>query len=386
MIKRDIFQTRPRMIVAPDNDATGKWPIVLFSPGAGQNPDYADLTTVDMLFDNGSPLAWARDGALNGQKDFTTGSTYNFLAVGLQGKNRICAQPWEMDACLTDLLAKFPQADASCILVGGLSAGGQVTWQFAGSPYGKRAILAVPMSTPGVGNIDLSLSPKVWAFHGTSDVDPTAFKNSVDYVNGVNVVKSGWAHLTPYAGGHGNWATYFNPNYTEKICTELPAMNIYQAALAMRSQKFLFTTSGTGSTGPTTTPSKMVITAAATLNPDGTATLTIKGSSGVKSFFWRVPAGIGFADGRSDGGETLQDKITSKLQPGNYIFTVEAQDIQGKKANVDIVLSVPGGVILPTPPPPLPVGRKEVARVKMPDVTITGKTAVFYDNGDTEIV
>lgn len=357
MIKRflipinDNGDKRAAMAWLPDDYDTNPEPCSLleFNHGTGQSGD-GTLGTVDKLLENGSPLAVAQ---ARGNMTFTnpiTKKSSRYIILGIQGINGWCAYSQEVAYAINYMIKNY-RIDANVITVTGLSAGGETTWEAVGGSSASLYTFAVPMSTPAIDtkSVDWSkVSAKVWAFHGNQDGGLTQTINSQRYVDGVNAVKPGYAKLTLYNGGHGNWGTYFSDSYRETI--NGISCNIYELGLACpRGSTFLLT--GSSTTIPTTTlapkpPVQTVTKAVSNITISGNIiTLDGTGSVGngrIQSSGWRVTDTKGnyippktLESGIMDAGPYTIPKAKITLANGLYNIELKVQDQYGYTDIVD---------------------------------------------------
>lgn len=126
------------------------------------------------------------------------------------------------------------RVDESRIYVAGLSMGGGITWEYAGSAYGKSVAAIVPIC--GASWADSSVAKKIasndvpgWAFHNIGD-DAVTVNSTKRYVKIINAQRP--AHpvkMTLWPGdGHDAWTLASDPEYREE------GKNIYEWMLQFK--------------------------------------------------------------------------------------------------------------------------------------------------------
>ncbi len=369
-IIKQLFNGHAGIFILPDDYLTGEpLPLIVFDAGVGEQQG-GRLDTVDSLYNNGVPLALARDGKLNNVADPVTGKVYRFAVFGVQG-NGWCVPPVEIAAMVKQLFGDYPMLDKTCVFKTGLSAGGQNTWQAITDPTGSIYTAAVAMSTPqcSVGPV---LNCKIWAQHGTSDGGITDAQ--YDY-NLVAKAKYGWAFYTGYAGGHGGWSVQYDPNTRYTLPGYAKPVNVYEFALMLRSNpSFIFTAAGVpgGATG--TTPPTMSTKANVTFTQVGNDVIfDLSGSTGTFGG-WDIK--FDKSSVNAWGGKNLPTAQKLTLANGVYVASVGVYDVAGGKDVAQININVPAAVVNVPPvvtPPPVP----PVTPPSDPDPVVTTKTITY---------
>jgi predicted peptidase len=149
---------------------------------------------------------------------------YSFIVITPQFK--AWPSPNDVNAMISYAISKY-RIDTTRIYVSGLSMGGGVTWDYAGT-YPKRLAAIVPICG-AAGPTDTKVKNMVnaglpvWAFH--NEDDPTvSVNNSKNYVSKINALKPAVpARLTLWpTGGHDAWTKATSIAYKEN------GMNMYE--------------------------------------------------------------------------------------------------------------------------------------------------------------
>lgn len=260
---------RAGILILPDNYDS----LIVFTHGKGEAGD-GTLATVGSLYNNGSPLAQARDGKLSTVTCPVTGKVYHPAVFAIQGVNQWCVSAADTAFAIKALMKAYPGIGVNGVFATGLSAGGECTLEMVGGPDAALYAAGVPMSTPAPNMAIINwnnLIAKVWAIHGNSDTDPlTTFWNSIQVVNAIDAVKNGSAGLTLVPGeGHDAtlWSLWYNPSNRVPVAASWDGgnsitpktINVYEFWLACKNSKLLFiaATPSPGSSAsntPTSTP------------------------------------------------------------------------------------------------------------------------------------
>lgn len=341
----DIFNGRQRMITFPDNYKTVQPYLIYFAPGSGEcnapNPA-TDLNGVDLLYNNGSPCAVARDGKLP-----------QFVVVSMRGSYGLSVNAWEVFDCVKDVIKNY-NINPSVILMTGLSAGGGNTCDVLGFDTEHLFTAGVEMSCPGTSiKTWVGLTAKLLGIHGTADEGITSYKNSINVVNAIwnTLGLQGYSHYIPIVGATHNlpWSKYYDPA-TKLSLPGFPDSNMYDWGIASSKDKTkLFTDSGTGNTGgggtiPPPSMAKPVPVGSARYDAASkTIILTCNKSTGLGTFGWafkaKPPAGnMAYFVGGSSGDATMKDIVVAGAVPGDWIFTLSVWNGAGT-ASVDVPLT-----------------------------------------------
>lgn len=181
------------------DDATRKWPLILFLHGAGERGNELDRVKA-----NGLPneLAAGREvPAIVLSPQCPAGSWW---AGDLLVEN--------LDALLDDALVRY-RVDPRRIYVTGLSMGGFGTWALAAAHPERFAAIA-PVC--GGGNPEMAGRLRrlpIWAFHGAKD-DVVPIRNMTLMTEAMARVQGDMRTTTYPEAGHDAWsATYANPEF-----------------------------------------------------------------------------------------------------------------------------------------------------------------------------
>jgi dienelactone hydrolase len=383
---------RAGIFITPDDFLTNpqKCPLIVFSHGVGEAGD-GTLATVNLLYNNGSPLAVAKAGLLNAVIAPKSKAAYRFAVLGLQGTRGWCVQASDQVAVILQLIKDNLQLSGK-VFKTGLSAGGQVTWEALLGPNSFDFDAGWPMSTPQINaaivNYKNVVCP-IWARHGNTDTGGlTDIQNSIHNVDFTNGADHGAAMLTTYNGSHCCWAKEYDP------ATRYPingvSMNGYEFFLnCIEDGNFLFTASGTpagvnGTTPitPMTTKAIPVINIAGGIGTLNSNTSTLNGGFVVNSSFnWVVTPAVSFAGGINYGGGasgTFPDIKASVFLPNTkYTFILKVNDQFGgsNTDSIDITTDASGNASSGGANPP-PV----VTVVKEFDVITTAHVQELSDN------
>ena len=180
------------------DDASKRWPLILFLHGAGERGD--DL---DILERTGLP------------KLLKEGRRLPFVIVAPQCPAGGWWRPDPLVELLDHVIAEY-RVDSKRVYLTGLSMGGTGTWMLA-AEYPERFAAIAPISGR---SLPLRAEPlrslPVWVFHG--DADPVVdFKFSEVQVEKLKAAGNERVKFTRYEGaGHGVWdQTYADPGLYE---------------------------------------------------------------------------------------------------------------------------------------------------------------------------
>lgn len=206
----------------PSYDSSDKkYPVLLFLHGGGE------------LGDGNSQLPLILKNSLTkrlAEKKFPVsfnviGEDFSFIIISPQFK----AWPSVNDVQdLFNYILDHYRVDTKRIYLSGLSMGGGVTWQYAGSDYGKMVAAIVPIC--GASWADSTVAKRIatndvpgWAFHNIDDnsVTVNSTKRYVGIVNAQHPAHPIKMTLWP-TGGHDAWTQASDPEYRED------GMNMYE--------------------------------------------------------------------------------------------------------------------------------------------------------------
>lgn len=432
-ISTDRKDVRAGILMLPDDFDTNpaKCPLIVFVHGSGEYGSRGSLANIDALYKNGSPLTQARAGLLNSITCPVTAKAVRPVIFALQGLPAWCCQANEMVAGIkmlqqgysfknadgTTTVIDVSKIDFTGIIVTGLSAGGEVTFEMMGGPDTAMFAAGIPLSCAPAPNDTIitwpNLAGRLWALHGDADnTGITNNGNSVKAINQVNGAMNGRGFFSTWAATHCCWDVVYNPSYRKVLpvtangVAVTKAISLYEFGVMCRNTTVKFTASGTDAgisgTNPTVMSAKAV--AKATYNKDKSFTLDGTGTTGdVGSFRWDFtpPVGVAtpwWADGRPDGGSPISIKMLQNIQPGTWILKLSVQDklnaltqdIVTVQVNADGSSSiVSGGTATPpvnTPPVTTDPVKPKVLQSFFVD-TSTGNMVLTlkYTDGTTEI-
>lgn len=202
-------------------DSTTKpYPLLVFIHGVGELGNGADQ--LPNVAGPGVP------GLIKNKKfpaNFKVGDkNFSFIVITPQFKKWPAVA--DLNGMITYAIAKY-RIDTTRMYVSGLSMGGGVTWDYAGTHPGRIAAIAPicgasgPNDTKAKNMANASLA--VWAFHNEDDPTVTV-NNSKGYVSKIN----SYSPLIPAkltlwpTGGHDAWTKATDPTYKENN------MNMYE--------------------------------------------------------------------------------------------------------------------------------------------------------------
>src|SRR5688572_25454794 len=146
------------------------------------------------------------------------GKDFSFIVIMPQFRKR--ATSGNMKEVMNYILERY-RVDSSRIYMSGLSQGGGVTWEFAGSKHGNMLAAIVPIcgaswaDTIAAKRIALNKVP-AWAFHNNDD-DLVPVSSTWRYANIINAENPPVpVRVTIWpTGGHDAWTMASDPNYRE---------------------------------------------------------------------------------------------------------------------------------------------------------------------------
>ena len=202
------------------DSTTKRYPLLLFIHGVGELGNGADQ--LPNVAGPGTP------GLIKNKKfpaNFKVGDkNFSFIVITPQFKKWPAVA--DVNGMITYAIAKY-RIDTTRMYVSGLSMGGGVTWDYAGTHPGRIAAIAPicgasgPNDTKAKNMANAGLA--VWAFH--NEDDPTvSVDNSKGYVSKINSYSPAIrAKLTLWpTGGHDAWTKATDPTYKENN------MNMYE--------------------------------------------------------------------------------------------------------------------------------------------------------------
>lgn len=147
------------------------------------------------------------------------GKDFSFIIIMPQFRVRASAN--NVKDVINYMLEHY-RVDSSRIYMSGLSQGGGVTWEFAGSSHGEMLAAIVPIC--GASWADTTLANRiaankvpVWAFHNNDDdlVPVASTWRYANFINAANPPVPVRVTIWP-TGGHDAWTRASDPNYREE--------------------------------------------------------------------------------------------------------------------------------------------------------------------------
>jgi predicted peptidase len=138
------------------------------------------------------------------------GKSFPFIVVSPQCPEE---QRWSvevLDMLLDEMVSKY-RVDKNCIMVTGLSMGGQGTWNLAFAYPGRFAAIVPICSRTDPSQAEKIKDLPVWVFHGAKD-DVVPLSESENMVNALKALGSPVKFTAYPDAGHDSWTeTYENP-------------------------------------------------------------------------------------------------------------------------------------------------------------------------------
>lgn len=338
-------------------------PLIVFNHGKGEAG--SSQTNLPLLYLNG-PLTFAKQGNKMEFINPITAKKQRFMILALQHPNW-SPDPSQIAYCLENDIFKNYKVDRKCVVVTGLSAGGDATLKCITASMAAYFCAAVPMSPASTGGTDLSITKsqniRTWGFSG--DQDSTFTDNLKSWDAKLNAVLPGNARSFIYAGAHGGWNAFYDPAYKSKIWG--PEINIYEF--------FLACTAGLNwqPAAPPSTVVKAVISAPTDGQTINVNSLAVDGSnsqavrSDWEGYKWVLTPveggnwGAGFEKTATDGGGIYgpaKRKIIN-LTDGKYQLSLTVMDSKRVTNTQVVIFNVKIGATIPEPtptpqPPPTP--------------------------------
>jgi predicted peptidase len=201
----------------PSYDSTSnKFPLLLFLHGGGELGDGSSDSLPLLLKNSLTKRLYEKTLPLT----FTVnGHDFSFIIISPQFKK------WPTVEDVHDVM-KYAlenyRVDSSRIYLSGLSMGGGVTWEYAGSKYGKSLAAIVPIC--GASWADSAVARQIaknevpaWAFHNEDDqvVTVNSTKRYARLINAENPPIPVRVTYWP-TGGHDAWTKASDPEYREE--------------------------------------------------------------------------------------------------------------------------------------------------------------------------
>jgi hypothetical protein len=363
----------------PDDYATTneQHPLIIFCHGVGERGSTKDsLPALDAF----GPLKFVKEGSKMEFNNPVDGKQHRFIVLALQDPDWSPSAA-EVGYCLLNHIFTNYRINRNCVVVTGLSAGGDSTLKAVTTPGIMELFsAAIPMSPASSGNTGnmaatATLKIKVWGFSGNQDGGFTT--NMLAFDAKLNTLAPGSCRTFVYTGGHGGWNDYYNPAY--KSIAWGSSMNLYEFCLA--SMK--------GSTWVPAPPPSTTVKADFDLT-DGavikstSVTVSAAASQNVRTdwqgYLWGLQPTKGGSWGATpkDGayGGPVKDMV--KLTDGQYQLSLTVMDNSGKTNTKAINFTVQTDGV---PPPPDPKPEKLLVTT----VYATGGTVNVFDDATVEI-
>jgi predicted peptidase len=200
----------------PAYDSTDdKYPLLLFLHGGGELGDGSDTSlplllknsVTKRLYEKSLPIKFSVDN-----------HDYSFIIISPQFKE------WPKVEDVHDMMdfaLRRYRVDSSRIYLAGLSMGGGVTWEYAGSKYGRQLAAIVPIC--GASWADTAVAVQIakndvpiWAFHNEDD-NAVTVNSTKRYLRLINAAHPTAPIRVTYwpTGGHDAWTKASDPEYRE---------------------------------------------------------------------------------------------------------------------------------------------------------------------------
>lgn len=201
------------------------YPLIVYLHGQGDEGNGS--TDLPMLLDTALPK-YIADGQFP-NSFFVNNQTFRFIVISPQFAE--WPTPADVEAVINYAVNSY-NVNNQRIYLTGMSMGGGVTWDYAGSSTtnSRRLAAIVPVCgasnpTGAAANNIAATNLPVWATHNQDDPQVTvAYTNGyVDLINNRNPAPNPLAKKTIFpVSGHDAWTTTYNPAYEEN------GMNIYE--------------------------------------------------------------------------------------------------------------------------------------------------------------
>jgi predicted esterase len=338
-------------------NANRKYPVILALHGVGELGN--GTSDLNMITGLGIP-GYIQQG--NFPSSVTVnGVSHSFIVIAPQF--RVWPSYQDVEQYLNYIESKY-RADASRLYLTGLSMGGGVAWDYAGSSLAAAQRIAALLPVCGASSPNdpaekymSSANLPVLATHNDGD-GIVALSNTIGYVDGINnygpnprAVKVIFS-----SGAHNAWTRTYDPNQTL-----YGGMNAYQWLLQY--------TRGSSPVAPSPVSVNITSTthvSCASAN-NGSATAAASGGAGPYTYSWNT--------------SPVQTSTTaSNLAAGNY--TVTAKDANGNTATASVTINQPAPLSFSVVPGTIAAygGSTSVA------LSATGGTAPYTYTGPTSNV
>ena len=355
-----------------------KYPLLIFLHGIGELGNGG--SALSLVLRNGPPMQIYNQVVKGVNANFpdpvvVNGQSFEFIVISPQ------MRAWGNQGNINTLIAyciKNYRVDEQKIYLTGLSMGGGITWEYAGTSVANSEKLAglVPVagaSYPTAYKVAPMVTAHlpVWATHNHIDptVTPTYTTTYISLLQQAGADPAPQMTIFPDAG-HGGWLkTYGGPNTPGVVQN---GMNVYQWMLQYRRVgDHVELEKGSG----TTTPSVFTVSAGSdvtiTLPTNSvklTGTATVQNET-VSTTAWKQVSGPSTAT-ISNGG-TITPTV-SGLVAGTYVFEVDLTSASGKTASDQVTIKV-------NPAPVLTVSAGSAVTITLPtnSVKLTATSTVL---------
>ena len=339
-------------------NTTKSYPLLIFVHGIGEIGD-GSAGALPLVLRNGPAMQ------LNNQVNYginanfpdpvtVNGKSFEFIVVCPQF-NQWPGWAGEVQA-LNDLIAYCKanyRVDASKIYMTGLSMGGGITWDCAGSAANTQlagVVVVAGASNPSGGAVAQIVKEHlpVWATHNLND--PTVPESAtVAWVNQINAAGANPQALETIfnASGHGGWLQTYGAPGTPGI-TNSKGQNVYQWMLQYQrsGDNVVIDNGGTTTQAPPTVSagSNQTLTLAGATSTAAAATTTSTNLTGsasttgsIASYQWTQVSGPNTA---TFGNAKAASSSVSGLAQGTYVFKLTATDNVGQTSSAQVTITV----------------------------------------------
>ena len=304
---------------------TQTWPLIVALHGVGEEGD-GSTGSLPMILRHGP--AKVIDQGIFPTSFTVNGQTFSFIVISPQFVSWPSAS--DVDQVINYAVANY-KVDQSRIYVTGLSMGGGVTWDYAGSSSAAANRIAAIVPISGASYPDMTRSRTmaaanlpVWALHNQGDPTVTV-TNTTGYVANINLAPSPnpLAKMTIFNQNyHDAWTPVYDMSYTEG------GMNVYQWMLQYKRGGSSTTSSGSTSTNlpPVSNPGagQTITLPTNSVNLNGSGSTDPDGT--ISSYQWLQVVGPNNA---TFSNTNTANTTVSNLVAGTYTFRLIVTDNAG---------------------------------------------------------